>query len=94
MERSDESNPYGQVFGLLHEIMWLSVSEKLPIGYSKKERRNFNYDGINRHTVLHGIAMEDYATRENSLKAFSFLSYMSSLAKLDGRSRPPLSGPG
>jgi hypothetical protein len=84
MEPGGEGNPYGQVFDLLHEIMWLSVSEKLPIGYSEKDRRNLNYDGFNRHTVLHGIAMKDYATPENSLKAFSFLSYMASLAKLDG----------
>jgi hypothetical protein len=80
MERGDEGNLYGQLFGLLHEIMWLSVSKELPTGYSEKERQTRSYDGINRHTVMHGIAMKDYATQENSLKAFSLLSYMSSLA--------------
>jgi hypothetical protein len=83
-ERGNEGNSYGQFFGLLHEIMWLSVSGKLPMGYSENQRRHHNYDGINRHTVLHGIAMKEYATQENSLKTFSFLSYMASLAKLGG----------
>lgn len=57
---------------------------KLPLGYSKKERESLNYVGINRHTVLHGDATKDDATKENSLKAFSFLSYIASLAKVDG----------
>jgi len=81
IERDDEGNLCGQFFALLHEIMWLSVSEKLPMSYSEKERRTFNYEGINRHTVLHGVAMKDYATKENSLKAFSLLSYMAPLVK-------------
>lgn len=72
---------FEQVFALLNEIMWLSISHKLPMGYSEKEREKWKYGGINRHTVLHGIAKEEYATKENSLKAFSLLSYIASLTK-------------
>jgi hypothetical protein len=82
IERDDEDSLYGRFFALLHEIMWRSITEKLPISYSEKERRTFNYEGINRHTVLHGVAMNDYATKENSLKAFSLLSYMAPLVKV------------
>ena len=70
-----------KLFDIVNETMWLSVAGELPIGYSEKQRKNLDYTGINRHTVLHGIARGEYATKENSLKAFSFLSYMASLAK-------------
>jgi hypothetical protein len=82
--KDDDDPLFHQVFDLLHEIMWLSISEKLQMSYSENERRNIDYRGINRHTVLHGIAMKEYATKENSLKAFSFLSYMASFMKSDG----------
>ena len=59
--------------------MWSSLSEKLPIAYNKKDREKFQYFELNRHMVLHGIADESYATEENSLKAFSLLSFMASL---------------
>jgi hypothetical protein len=81
--QDDDNHPFSQFLNLRHEIMWRSISEKLPIGYSVKERKNFGYTGINRHTVLHGTATKGYATKENSLSAFSFLSYIASLAKID-----------
>jgi hypothetical protein len=64
--------------------MWTSISEKSPISYNEKDRTKFDYNGLNRHMILHGIATESYATEVNSLKAFSLLSYMSAL--LDKRS--------
>lgn len=64
---------------LLKELMWMPLSAPLPIGYSKTERGKHNYTGLNRNTVLHGLALAEYATEENSLKAFSMLSYITSL---------------
>jgi hypothetical protein len=80
----DDDLLFHQVLGLLDGSMWLSIIGELPISFSENKRRNVGYDGINRHTVLHGTAMKEYATKENSLKAFSLLSYMASLAKSDG----------
>jgi hypothetical protein len=73
------NNPVMGFYALLYEIMWTSVSERLPIAYNHKDRERFDYNGLNRNTVLHGIAMEEYATEENSLKAFSLLSCMAAL---------------
>ncbi|MFM0729336.1 hypothetical protein PQQ52_02415 [Paraburkholderia sediminicola] len=72
-------NPVMGFYSLLYEMMWTSVSERLPIAYNHKDRERFDYNGLNRNTVLHGIAMEEYATEENSLKAFSLLSCMAAL---------------
>jgi hypothetical protein len=72
-------NPIVGFYSLLYEIMWTSVSERLPIAYNHKDRERFDYNGLNRNTVLHGIAMEEYAAEENSLKAFSLLSCMAAL---------------
>lgn len=64
---------------LLEMMMWQPLAEPLPVGYSQKERDSHSYNGLNRNTVLHGIALCEYATEENSLKAFSMLSYVASL---------------
>lgn len=72
-------NPILGFYSLLDGIMWTSISERLPIAYNQRDRQRFNYDGLNRNTVLHGLAMEEYATEENSLKAFSLLSCMAAL---------------
>lgn len=47
--------------------------------YNNKDRERFDYNGLDRYTVLHGFAIEEYATEENSLKAFSLLSSMTAL---------------
>ena len=64
---------------LVYQAMWASISDKLPIAYNPGERERFSYSGLNRNTVLHGIALEEYATEENSLKAFSLLSCIAAL---------------
>ena len=79
IELIGDKNPIIGFNTLLSEIMWTSISEKLPISYNPKERNSSNYSGLNRNTFLHGIATESDATEENSLKAFSLLSYMSAL---------------
>jgi len=56
-----------------------TLKGKFPISYNEKERNNKNYSGINRNTAVHGIDDESQATEENSLKAFSFLSFIASL---------------
>lgn len=63
----------------LVEIMWIPFAEQLPVAYSEKARESKNYDGLNRNTIMHGIALEEYATEENSLRAFSMLSHVGSL---------------
>jgi hypothetical protein len=71
-------------FSLMSGIIWESISEKPPLAYNEKARNAFQYDGLNRHTVLHGIADQNYATEENSLKVFSLLSCIAGLlAKSD-----------
>jgi len=77
-ERAAE-NPISDFFSLLSSAMWASISEKLPLAYNRGMRDRCEYDGLNRNTILHGIADESYATEENSLKAFSLLSFLASL---------------
>lgn len=79
LSAAPSDNPVMGFYSLLYEIMWTSVSERLPIAYNNKDRQQFDYNGLNRNTVLHGLAMEEYATEENSLKAFSLLSCMTAL---------------
>lgn len=60
-------------------IIWTSFAEVLPIAYNKSDREKFDYEGLNRNLVMHGLALEEYATEENSLRAFSLLSAVGSL---------------
>jgi hypothetical protein len=68
--------PYDS-FSRFMEIMWRPFADRLP--YSESTRSKHGYAGLNRHTVLHGIALAEYATEENSLKAFSLLSHVGAL---------------
>lgn len=61
------------------EIMWIPFAATLPVTYGEKARESNKYDGLNRNTIMHGIALEEYATEENSLRAFSMLSHVGSL---------------
>ncbi len=79
LSATPSGNPVIGFYSLLYEIMWTSVSERLPIAYNNRDRERCDYNGLNRNTVLHGLAMEEYATKENSLKAFSLLSCMTAL---------------
>jgi hypothetical protein len=76
---ADNDTVFVGFFNLLWRIVLTSMSDKLPLQYSRRERAAADYTGLNRHTVLHGIALEEYATEENSLKAFSLLSCVASL---------------
>jgi len=89
LSAAPSDNPVVGFYSLLYEIMWTSVSERLPIAYNHKDRERFDYNGLNRNTVLHGIAMEEYATKENSLKAFSLLSCMTALMSKQQRAISP-----
>ena len=51
------------------------LTENHAISLSKGERPA-NFDGLNRHQVLHGESL-DYPTEINSLKAISLLNYLS-----------------
>jgi hypothetical protein len=73
------SNLYDHIIPLFEEMMWLPLSELLPLSYAESDREKNTYLGLNRHTVLHGLALAEYATEENSLKAFSMLSHVASL---------------
>jgi len=75
----DEKNVILGFYDALSTAMWTALSEKLPLAYTEKERERFGYSGLNRHTIMHGIAGEEYATKINSLKAFSLLSHLAVL---------------
>ncbi|WP_293779747.1 hypothetical protein [uncultured Oxalicibacterium sp.] len=75
----DAGNVIFEFYNALWKAMWASQSEKLPLAYGEKERKSNNYLGLNRHTIMHGISNEEYATKENSLKAFSLLSHLAAL---------------
>ena len=79
LKRADDENLIMEFFTLTSTIMWSAISERLPIAYNEKNREKYKYFGLNRPMILHGIADESYATEENSLKAFSLLSFMASL---------------
>lgn len=68
----------GNVFSA---AMWTPLMQERPIAWSSGKRRDNNYTGFNRNTVMHGIDVE-YATLKNSLKAFSLLAYVVSLRNL------------
>ncbi len=70
--------PYDS-FSQFMEIMWQPFADALPMAYTEGDRSKHGYAGLNRHTVLHGIALAEYATEENSLKAFSLLSHVGAL---------------
>ena len=64
--QSVDPTPYDS-FSRFMEIMW-PLADLLPI-----------YPELNRHTILHGIALAEYVTEENSLKALSLLSHVGAL---------------
>lgn len=69
---------YGMLSSLI-EIMWIQHKQQSPVADSQDVRISSDYKGLNRHTVIHGVALEEYATEENSLQAFSMLSHIGSL---------------
>jgi len=64
---------------LLEIEMLNPVSDRQPIGYDPKQRKANSYTGLNRNTVIHGEALEEYATEINSLKAFSLMCCIAAL---------------
>ncbi len=77
LKEQDCDNSF-DLFRLIHLALWQPLTDHQPIAYNPRKREAENYDGLNRHMVMHGESL-DYATEENSLKAFSFLSYTASL---------------
>lgn len=53
----------------------------LPVSFTAGER-GANFDGLNRHQVLHGESV-DYGTEINSLKAISLLNYVFQVLRKD-----------
>jgi len=84
MDASPARNSIVSFYAFLTAIMWTSISENLPIAYNPADREKHTYTGLNRNTVLHGIALGEYATEENSLKAFSLLSCIAALMSTRG----------
>jgi len=76
----NEANDAGTL-AILLSVMWKPFSETIPIAYSESKRKEFSYKGLNRNTFMHGRFIEEDATEENSLKAFSLLSSVSCLMK-------------
>lgn len=65
------------VEGFQNDALWSALlsplGQALPINFTEAERGD-DFTGLNRHTVLHGEAL-DYGTKVNSLKSISLLSY-------------------
>lgn len=77
-DSDDSTQAYGMMSTLV-EIMWIPFEKPLPVAYGEKARESNQYEGLNRNTIMHGIALGEYATEENSLRAFSMLSQIGSL---------------
>lgn len=61
------------------DSLLLPALGKIPnIALGEGERRKFQYTGLNRNMVLHGVDTQ-YGTHENSLKAFSFMAYIAGI---------------
>lgn len=73
-EEIDIITPYRRL------MLW-PLSELQPVGYSEKKRLGEGYTGLNRHCFLHGEASASEVTEENSLRAFSLLSYLTSVCR-------------
>lgn len=76
--KEQDGDGSSDLFRVIHLALWQPLTDQQPIAYNSTKREAENYDGLNRHMVLHGESL-DYATEENSLKAFSLLSYVASL---------------
>ena len=64
-----------QLQSWIFEVYYRVFDSSSPLWMSKSERRS-NFRHLNRHQVMHGEIM-DYGTEYNSLKAISFLAYLS-----------------
>lgn len=67
-----------EFFRIINLMMFEQIIEQLPVMYNANKRIKNDYSGLNRNTFLHGLANKEDATKENSLKAFSLLSYIAS----------------
>jgi hypothetical protein len=59
---------------------WAAISEVLPINDNTTNLRSY-VDPLNRHAVLHGL-VSDHGTKRHSLKAVSWLEYISQFREL------------
>ena len=66
--------------GLASTLSLPLLSKNLPLWVSESERGD-SFEGLNRHEVLHGISV-DYNTEVDSLKAVSFIRWLSWLLEL------------
>lgn len=69
--------------GLASTLSLPLLSKNLPLWVSESERDD-SFEGLNRHEVLHGISV-DYNTEGDSLKAVSFIRWLSWLLELRDR---------
>ncbi len=67
--------------GTLEAAFLSPFAETLPISASEDERDD-RFSGLNRHMILHGESL-DYGTRINSLKAISYINYVTQVLKMD-----------
>lgn len=64
---------------LIATVLSTLLEKKLPIKLSERERPT-DFDGLNRHLVLHGVSL-DYGTRLNAYKAISLLNYVAEYSR-------------
>ncbi|MNJ40303.1 hypothetical protein D3C77_351950 [compost metagenome] len=72
------TEPHENWLGYFDDAKWSPLSVVRPIGWSPKERSKEGYDGLNRHTIMHGMDL-NYASEVNSYKSLSLLVYIASL---------------
>ena len=75
-DREDKLIPYVRpLVSDTFQAAALHLTQSLPLTATARERGQ-NFTQLNRHQVLHGESV-DYGTCVNSLKAISFLNYVS-----------------
>lgn len=73
--RTEAVSDFGsEVIGLFFQAVLHPLGESIPL-WEGTHYLEENFEGLNRHQVLHGIRM-DYGTEINSLRAISFLDYL------------------
>ena len=65
--------------GIFSDILLSPLSIRAPLWLNPKERDQ-SFNGLNRHQIMHGESV-NYNTETNSLKAMSFLTYISTLLR-------------
>jgi hypothetical protein len=76
-----------RVWDMVLEAIQLPMAMETPLN-QVESRRGSRLAELNRHAVMHGDPPLEYGTRENSLRAASFLNYVAAVVRLVEGSSP------